>query len=174
MYNSCHDLSPASNLAPHSHWLTAPRWDGWENQKGKSEKTPGLRQRQFNRQRKSCACKQSKTRNSFTISHRQAGVQPFPGKQGSIMCNGYSGRQTPSLQMSTYSFFLPSFIWWAWCHMVRNIPLASLGQLSLLCPLPNACAPPHWESLGSWKDLDYKHYLATTKNISVLSTFFSY
>ena len=45
-------------------------------------------------------CKQTKTRNSFTASHRQAGVQPPPGQQGSFTCNGYLGRQMPSLQTS--------------------------------------------------------------------------
>jgi len=43
--------------------------------------------------------------------------------------------------------------------MVWNIPLARLGQLSWLCPLPASCVPPHWQSMGSWKVLDYKHYL---------------
>lgn len=33
--------------------------------------------------------------------------------------------------------------------MVWNIPLALLGQLSCLCPLPAACALPCWQSIGS-------------------------
>jgi len=44
--------------------------------------------------------KQNKESNSFTTFHRQAGVQPSPGKQGFVTHNGYLGRQTPSLQMS--------------------------------------------------------------------------
>ena len=38
------------------------------------------------------------------------------------------------------SFFFPQLIYWAWRHMVWNSPLASLGQLSWLCPLPASCA----------------------------------
>jgi len=34
------------------------------------------------------------------------------------------------------------FYCWAWCHMVWNIPLVSLGGLSWLCILPNSCPPP--------------------------------
>lgn len=40
-------------------------------------------------------CKQSNTRNLFTTFHQQAGVQLSPGKQGSKMCNGYTGREMP-------------------------------------------------------------------------------
>ncbi|NXT35627.1 DHX29 helicase, partial [Pelecanoides urinatrix] len=50
--------------------------------------------------------KQSKTRNSFTTSHRQAGVQLSLRKQGSITRTSYLGRQTPSLRMSPH-FLLP-------------------------------------------------------------------
>lgn len=43
--------------------------------------------------KESHACKQSKTRNSFTASLCQAGVYPFPGKEGSGKCKGYLERQ---------------------------------------------------------------------------------
>jgi len=44
-------LTLESNKAPRSHLLTHPPPVGWgkENQKGNSEKTHGLRQKQFNR-----------------------------------------------------------------------------------------------------------------------------
>ena len=70
------------------------------------------------------------------------------------------------------------FIYWAWHHTVWNTLLATLGQLSWLCPFPTSCAPPAFSLAGHenlknpW--LQSKHYLATTENISVLSTFFSY
>ena len=34
---------------------------------------------------------------------------------------------------------LPQFIYWAWHHIVLNIALASLDQLSRLCLLPASC-----------------------------------
>jgi len=43
----------------------------------------------------------------------------------------------------------PQFIYWPWRQVVWNIPLAILGQLASLCPLPASCAPPHWQSVGS-------------------------
>jgi len=43
----CHGLTPVGSSAPHIHALTFPQWDGGDNQKGKSEKTFALRQRQF-------------------------------------------------------------------------------------------------------------------------------
>jgi len=46
---------------------------------------------------KSHMCKQSEIRNSLTASHRQAGVQPSPGKLSSITQNSDVGRQMPSL-----------------------------------------------------------------------------
>ena len=51
-----------------------------------------------------------------------------------------------------------------WCG---TSPAASLGQPSWLCPLPASHAPG---SMRSWKAFDC---LATTKNISMLSTLFS-
>ena len=63
--------------------------------------------------------------------------------------------------------FFPSFICWAWCHMVWNIPLVSWGQLSRLCPLPASCAPPA-SSLVGWGEEQKrpwlcKHCSAVTK-----------
>ena len=53
-------------------------------------------------------------------------------------------RSTPPSQ-------LPQCIYWAWCHMVWNIPLASLGQLSWLCPIPASRAPPAFLLAGHKK-----------------------
>jgi len=47
--NSCCGLALTGSSAPHSRSLTLPQWDGGEKHKDKSEKTPELRQRQFDR-----------------------------------------------------------------------------------------------------------------------------
>ena len=48
----------------------------------------------------------------------------------------------------------PQFIYWAWCPMVWNIPLASSGQLPRLCSLPPSCTPACWHSMGKRKILN--------------------
>lgn len=48
--------------------------------------------------------KQSKTRNSFASSHKQTGIQPSLGKQGSLIPNGYLGRQKSSFQVFPHFF----------------------------------------------------------------------
>lgn len=52
-------------------------------------------------------------------------------------------------------------------YMVRNIPLASLGQLSGQCPLPASCAPlaPCWQdNKRNWNILGFmQHSSATAK-----------
>lgn len=74
---------------------------------------------EFNRESKIQACKQGKTRNSLIPSQWDAGFHTSPVKQGSVMFNGDSGRQTPSLWMPSTSFPLsPALcaeddaIWW--------------------------------------------------------------
>jgi len=49
-----------------------------------------------------------------------------------------------------------SFYCTAQCHILWNIHFASLGQLSLLCPLPDSCALTASSLAGmrSWKVLD--------------------
>lgn len=82
--------------------------------------------------------------NSFTTPCGQAGVQLSPRKQDSTMCNSDLHRQTPSLCLP---YFSRSFIHWAWCHMVWDIPVVSYGQLSHLCPLLAFCAPPAFSGM---------------------------
>jgi len=72
--------------------------------------------------------KRSKTRNSFTTSHWQAGVHPSPGKQGSITCMVTWEDKCHNSKRPLLSSSSPRFISWEWCHIVWNIPLASLGQ----------------------------------------------
>lgn len=56
------------------------------------------------------------------------------------------------------------------CHTVRNVPLARLGQLSSLRPLPAPCAPivGQWEIVGVLGCI--QHCSATAGNIGVLPT----
>ena len=61
----------------------------------------------------------------------------------------------------------PSFICWAWHHMVWNIPLVSWGQLSQLCPLPKLLVhpqPAHW-----WGGVRAEKALALCKHCSAIT-----
>lgn len=73
-----------------------------------------------------------KIKDSLTLSHHQAGVQPSPGKQGAITLNGDLGRQTPLLQMSSCSFFFPQLYSLSICYRL------SLWSVRVSCP---SCAP---------------------------------
>jgi len=53
---------------------------------------------------------------------------------------------------------LPQVIYWAWHHIIWNIPLASLGQLCWLCSLLTSCAPPQSVEHGKIKVLALVHY----------------
>lgn len=64
----------------------------------------------------------------------QASVYLALEKQRCITCNSCLGRQTSSLQRSSL-FFFPSFICWARCNIVWNIPLVSWGS-AVLAVLP--------------------------------------
>lgn len=78
---------------------------GWgESQISTSKKTCGLRLRQFYRESKRCPLKQSWT--STSVPPWAAGIQLPPRQLGSIMCNGYLGRQTSSLHISPTPFLL--------------------------------------------------------------------
>ena len=121
-------FNPSQQLSPTQPLAHSPQWNGGENRKSKNEKTRGLRERQSNRYSKSRAHKQSKTRNSFTTSHRQAGVQPSPGKQGSITPNAYLGRQMPSLRTSPPSFFFPQLYMLSMTSYGMEYPFGHLGS----------------------------------------------
>lgn len=57
----------------------------------------GWRWRQFNRESKIPAGKQSKIKNSFSTSHGQGDAQPSPGKLGFVIQKGDLARETLSL-----------------------------------------------------------------------------
>lgn len=102
---------------------------------------------------KSCACKQSKAGNSFSTSHGQAGVQPCPGKQSSVICNSYLGGQTAN--NSPCSSFFSQLC-------VLSVMLHGLGwPLSQLCPLPAVCAPPACSLVG-WAEEQKRPWLSAS------------
>jgi len=123
--------------------------------------------------------KQSKPRNSFPASQRQAGVQPSLGKQGSITHNRDLGRQKPPLQMSPHlPSSSPSF--YAEHDAIRyGMSLWSVG-VSCPCRVPSQLLvhpqPARWwGGVRSRKSLDsVQALLSSNKNIPVLSTLFSY
>lgn len=84
---------------------------------------------------------QSRTRNLFTSSQRQAGIQPSSGKEITIRQNGHLGRQKTKLQTCAPSFFFPQISMLIKCCMMWNIPVTIWSQLSWLCPIPTSCAP---------------------------------
>lgn len=103
--------------------LTASWWNGWENWKSKSERTCGLRWRQPNRESKSCACKQSKTRDSPPSS---IGRQAFRYPQESKATSRVMWEDPWDVLPFIYLHLSPVLC----VVLVRlNIPVVSWGQL---------------------------------------------
>lgn len=132
----CRVLTPAGSAEGQaSSHSFPPHWDGGEN--GQSEKTPGLTQRQFNRERQSNPHKQSKTRNSIPPSQGQAGAQPSPGRPGSIPRNRDLGRQRPPPKTSPCSCSFPQFYRLSMRPCALGHPLAWLGSAVPAVPSPS-------------------------------------
>jgi len=118
--------------------------------------------------------KKSKPRNSFSASHRQAAVQQFPGKQGSITHDGYLGRQMPSPWTS-----LPSFFPWLYMLSVTpygmEYPFGQLGSgVPAVSPTSSLCTPsllPVGRGEEQWSPwLNAQQWL---KHPSIINTVFS-
>ena len=100
----------------------------------------------------------------------QAGVQPSPGKQGSITRNGDLGRQTPSLWMSLPSSFFPQLYMLSMTSYGMEYPFGQFGSAVLCVSPPNFLGTPSplaggvvWEAekaLALWK-----HHWAVTKMV---------
>lgn len=95
---------------------------------------------------KNCACRQSKTKNYLTASHRQAGVQSFPGEQ-SPSCLTITNTVTPNIP--PFFFFFFSHILSMMSNSLEYLWSVSLGHLSWLCLLPVSQEPP--TSLPTWQ-----------------------
>ena len=114
-------------------------------------------------------CTKQEIHNTIFLTTWQPIVEPVPEQQL---------RNTQNSQISWSSnsqkSFLPAcqhpFICWAWCLWDGIFPLASLGSLPGDDPsqLLHTCSLPEYG-----KPLKVLDFLATTKNISVLSTFIS-
>lgn len=94
--------------------------------------------------------RQSTARNSFTPSHWQADVQLPPGKKGSLHIM-VSWEDKCHLSKCPPKLSYPSFYCWAWCHMMCNIPLVSLGQLYWLSPPSFLCNPSLLAGRAAWE-----------------------
>lgn len=96
---------------------------------------------------------QSKTRNSSSTTHQQAGVQPFPAKQGSIMPNSCLGGQMPWLQIPP-SLPLLQLYSWALCHLYSvGYPSRQLGSAVLAVSSPSSLCTPNRLTIGQQEGL---------------------
>lgn len=72
---------------------------------------------------------------------------------------------------------LTPILYWAWCHLVWNIPVTTLGHLSQLCLLPTSHALPTFSQAWSTKPEKvlslYKPYAEITKHHNIMSPVFS-
>ena len=112
--------------------------------------------------------KQSKRRNSFITSHQQAGVQPSPGKQGTITHNSYLGRQMPSLWTSPPSFFFPPLYMLSMTSYGMEYPSGQLGSAVPAVSPPNSLCTPSVLAGGAVSEAEEtltlcKHCSAITK-----------
>lgn len=95
--------------------------------------------------------------HNTTAHHPLADVQPVPELQS-----------TP-LPAST-----AHLIYWIWCFIIWNSPLACSGQLSWPCSALASCGAPYWHSKRHWEVLDLGWaLLSNNQNITVLPTLFS-
>ena len=133
-------FNSASYQAPHSCSLTPPRPEGWGGELEKNVKLQGWDKNNLIGKAKAMHASKAKQGIHSPTSHGQAGVQPSPGSRAPSRVMVTWEDKHHNAKCPPPSFFFPQFIYSAWCPMVWNTSLASLGQLSWLCPLPVSCA----------------------------------
>lgn len=133
--------------------LLAPLALGWgESEKSKSEGTPGLRSRQFNRENRSPTCKENKgIASPFPMDGQGLAI---PGQQGSLTGHGDLGRVLGSPNVSC--FLLPPAFHTEHDATGLEYPLDQLCSAGCQCPIPNPCAPQPlcwWSGVRTQKGL---------------------
>lgn len=139
---------------------SAPGWDGEENWVRESVGTCELIQRQFTKQGKSFPCKQSETRNSFPVSHQQAGV---PGKLRSSYIMVSKEDSNHNYKYLHFSFFARKLLSTAPCGMGCTLVVV------VSCP---DCVIPAPRGQCNREVLDSVQALFSSSQMSVLSTLF--
>lgn len=107
--------------------------------KGESErceKTRGLRYSWFNWWSKCCSCKQSKTRNYFSISHWLTHVRPPPGKQ-TLLGPEVNGKDGCYHWASPLPLSFPQLFLLCLMSHVRERPFGQLESIVMVV------SPPH-------------------------------
>lgn len=110
-------------------------------------------------------CTQSKTRYSFTTSHQQASVQPFPGKRGPLNVTIYWEDKYHHSECSHLLILSANFYWCALYGMEYlfgqwGSAVPAVSPPKFLCPQPPHC----WENIRNGVGLALcKHCSAITK-----------
>lgn len=111
-----------------------------ENRKGESARSCRKR---YSLLGESCACNQSKTKNSFTIFHWRAAAQPLTQKQASSHVTVCWGDKHHHFECLTLPLSLPQIL------LLSVMPSNGMGHLFcqlgstvlILCPFSSLCTP---------------------------------
>lgn len=144
--SNCCGVTPASNYAPPSWLVTNSSGTGERIGKVKVEKIMG-----WDKDRllgKGKPAHRRKAKQGIC-----SGVQPYPGQPGSIMCNGYLGRQMSSLWMPPSSFFPQLYMLSVTAYGMEYL-FGLSGSAVPAVSAPNYCIPSLLAGARSRKGLD--------------------
>lgn len=125
-------LSPWHPCTP--HW-----WDGGEDQKSKSEKTHRWHKGNLIVTAKAVHASQAKS-----FLHSPLPSAESPGKQNSITSKLLEKVNAIAVNILPFPPSPPSFIAWAWCHMVWDIPLFCWYIDDWILTIPSVCLVHPW------------------------------